>query len=84
MNENAQKVQTVMNILAGLTPRVDQVSTLAQPIAYCVNLLADVRDALKEAATAEEKPKNKLDNLSDEEREGILNHAKEVFGNPAE
>lgn len=46
MNENAQKIQTAMNILAGLTPRVDQVTTLAQPIAYCVNLLADVRDAL--------------------------------------
>lgn len=57
MNENAKKVQTVMNILAGLTPRVDQVSTLAQPIAYCVNLLADVRDKLKEPAEAAEAPK---------------------------
>lgn len=53
MNENAQKIQKVMNILAGLTPRVDQVSTLAQPIAYCVNLLADVRDALKKLAETE-------------------------------
>lgn len=54
MKENAQKIQTVMNILAGLTPRVDQVSTLAQPIAYCVNLLADVRDALKKTAEKQE------------------------------
>lgn len=53
MNENAQKIQQAMNILAGLTPRVDQVSTLAQPIAYCVNLLADVRDALKKLAETE-------------------------------
>ena len=58
MNENAQKIQTVMNILAGLTPRVDQVSTLAQPIAYCVNLLADVRDKLKEPAETAEAEKN--------------------------
>ena len=50
MNENAQKIQTAMNILAGLTPRVDQVATLAQPIAYVVNLLADVRDALNKPA----------------------------------
>ena len=54
MNENVQKIQTAMNILAGLTPRVDQVSTLAQPIAYCVNLLADVRDALKKPAETQE------------------------------
>lgn len=53
MNENAQKIQTAMNILAGLTPRVDQVATLAQPIAYCVNLLADVRDALSKPAETE-------------------------------
>lgn len=57
MNENAQKIQKVMNILAGLTPRVDQVSTLAQPIAYCVNLLADVRDNLKAPAETAEAPK---------------------------
>lgn len=53
MNENAQKIQTAMNILAGLTPRVDQVATLAQPIAYVVNLLADVRDALNKPAETE-------------------------------
>lgn len=57
MNENAQRIQQVMNILAGLTPRVDQVSTLAQPIAYCVNLLADVRDNLNAPAETAEAPK---------------------------
>ena len=57
MNENAQKIQQAMNILAGLTPRVDQVSTLAQPIAYCVNLLADVRDKLNAPAETAEAPK---------------------------
>lgn len=56
MNENAQKIQTAMNILAGLTPRVDQVATLAQPIAYVVNLLADVRDALSKPAETEAAP----------------------------
>ena len=44
---NAEKIQRIMNILAGLTPRVDQVTTLSQPIAYCVNALADIRDELK-------------------------------------
>ena len=57
MDENAQKIQTAMNILAGLTPRVDQVATLAQPIAYVVNLLADVRDALNKPAETEAAPK---------------------------
>lgn len=56
MDENAQKIQTAMNILAGLTPRVDQVATLAQPIAYVVNLLADVRDALSKPAETEAAP----------------------------
>ena len=56
MDENAQKIQTAMNILAGLTPRVDQVATLAQPIAYVVNLLADVRDALSKPAETETAP----------------------------
>lgn len=54
MNENTQKIQQAMNILAGLTPRVDQVATLAQPIAYVVNLLADVRDSLQKPAETEE------------------------------
>ncbi len=44
---NADKIQRVMNILSSLTPRVDQVSTIAQPIALCVNELCDVRDDLK-------------------------------------
>lgn len=57
MDENAQKIQTAMNILAGLTPRVDQVATLAQPIAYVVNLLADVRDKLNAPAETAEVPK---------------------------
>ena len=47
MNENAEKIQKCMNILAGLCPRVDQVATISQPIACVVNLLADVRDSLK-------------------------------------
>ncbi len=46
MDDMIRKIQTAMNILSGLTPRVDQVATIAQPIAYCVNLLADVRDSL--------------------------------------
>lgn len=56
MDENAKKIQTAMNILAGLTPRVDQVATLAQPIAYVVNLLADVRDALNAPPETEAAP----------------------------
>lgn len=56
MNENIQKIQHAMNILAGLCPRVDQVNTLAQPIAYVVNLLADVRDALQPPAEKPEEP----------------------------
>lgn len=55
MNENAQKIQQAMNILAGLTPRVDQVATIAQPIAYVVNMLADVRDSLQKPASDEPK-----------------------------
>lgn len=55
MTENAQKIQQCMNILAGLCPRVDQVSTIAQPIAYVVNLLADVRDSLKKPDETEPK-----------------------------
>lgn len=53
---STEKIQRVMNILAGLTPRVDQVTTLAQPIAYCVNLLADVRDKLNAPAETAEAP----------------------------
>lgn len=55
---NTEKIQRVMNILAGLTPRVDQVTTLAQPIAWCVNELAGVRDELKQQSepTDGEKP----------------------------
>ena len=51
-------IQLVMNVLAGLCPRVDQYATLTQPIAFCVNKLADVRDSLNkptENAKAEEK-----------------------------
>lgn len=55
MTENAQKIQQCMNILAGLCPRVDQVSTIAQPIAYVVNMLADVRDSLKKPDETEPK-----------------------------
>lgn len=57
MDNNVQKIQQAMNILAGLTPRVDQVATLTQPIAYVVNLLADVRDSLQKPATDEPEPK---------------------------
>ena len=53
MDNNVQKIQTAMNILSGLTPRVDQVATLAQPIAYVVNLLADVRDELQKPISDE-------------------------------
>lgn len=56
MNEQALKIQQAMNILAGLTPRVDQVATLIQPIAYVVNLLADVRDSLQKPASDEPEP----------------------------
>ena len=56
MNENAKQSQKVMNILAGLTPRVDQVATIAQPIAICINTLADVRDKLNEPAKTIENP----------------------------
>jgi hypothetical protein len=49
---NADKIQRVMNILSSLTPRVDQVSTIAQPIALCVNELCDVRDDLKKQQAA--------------------------------
>ena len=56
MNENIQKIQQAMNILAGLTPRVDQVATIAQPIAYVVNLLADVRDDMQKHAEKPEEP----------------------------
>ena len=44
---NVDRIQRVMNILSSPTPRVDQVSTIAQPIALCVNELCDVRDDLK-------------------------------------
>ncbi len=45
---NTEKIQRVMNILSSLTPRVDQVATIAQPIAFCVNELCDIRDELKQ------------------------------------
>lgn len=54
---NAEKIQRVMNILAGLTPRVDQVTTIAQPIAWCVNELASVRDELKQQSEPTEPEK---------------------------
>jgi len=57
MDNSIQKIQQAMNILAGLTPRVDQVATIAQPIAYVVNLLADVRDALQTPDKKPEEPK---------------------------
>ena len=53
MNENAERIQKCMNILAGLCPRVDQVATITQPIAAVVNLLADVRDKLNEKTETE-------------------------------
>ena len=54
MNESAQKIQQVINILAGLTPRVDQVATISTPIAHCINMLVDVRESLN---NQEESPK---------------------------
>ena len=43
-----EKIQQAMNILAGLCPRVDQVSTISIPAANAINLLADARDKLIE------------------------------------
>lgn len=56
--EITKKIQTAMNILAGLCPRVDQVATITQPIAAVVNLLADVRDALIKADETQETEEN--------------------------
>lgn len=82
MNENTQKIQQAMNILTVLRPQVGDYYTIATPIKDVVNLLADVRNSLQKLAETENGQQNKLDHLSDEEREGILNHAKEIFGNP--
>lgn len=49
-----KEIQSVMNILAGICPRVDQINTISQPIAYCVNKLADVRDSLQKPDEIEE------------------------------
>lgn len=57
MNENqVQKLDKVIAIIRGLCPRVDQYGTLAQPLAYCVNELIDVRDGLQKPET--DKPEN--------------------------
>ena len=54
--DKIQKIQRVMNILSGLTPRVDQVATIAQPIAFCVNELCDIRDDLKQQESTTNEP----------------------------
>lgn len=53
-----KEIQLVMNILAGLCPRVDQYATLIQPIAFCVNKLADVRDNLQKQVSDEPEEPN--------------------------
>ena len=52
-----KEIQMVMNVLASLCPRVDQYATLTQPIALCVNKLADVRDDMQKQAEKPEEPK---------------------------
>ena len=52
-----KEIQLVMNVLAGLCPRVDQYATLTQPIAFCVNKLADIRDDMQKTAEKTETPK---------------------------
>ena len=52
-----KEIQLVMNVLAGLCPRVDQFATLTQPIAFCVNKLADVRDDMQKHVEKPEEPK---------------------------
>lgn len=46
MDNNIQKIQNCMNILAGIRPRVDQLNEVTYPIVNVINALADVRDAL--------------------------------------
>lgn len=46
--EIADKLKRVIDTLSSLTPRVDQVATLSQPIAVCVNELVDVWKELRE------------------------------------
>lgn len=46
--ENVDKLKRVIDTLSSLTPRVDQVATLSQPIAVCVNELVDVWKELRE------------------------------------
>ena len=48
MDEIIGKIQQAMNILAGICPRVDQVTTISIPAAKAINLLADARDKLIE------------------------------------
>ena len=52
-----KEIEMVMSILAGLCPRVDQYATLARPMAYCVNKLADVRDDMQKSAEKPEETK---------------------------
>lgn len=48
MDEIIQKIQTAMNILCSIRPRVDQVNDITIPLVNVNNLLADVRDSLTE------------------------------------
>lgn len=57
MNENAQKIQKVINIISHLCPEVSQYSTISLPLALCVNELCDVRDKLNAPAETTEAPK---------------------------
>lgn len=56
MNENAQKIQNVINIISHLCPEVRQYSTISLPLAHCVNELCDVRDKLNAPAETAEAP----------------------------
>ena len=54
MNDNINKLQQAINILAGLNARVDQVNTIVVPAVNVMNILNDVRNSLK---TEEDKKK---------------------------
>lgn len=45
-NKEIQKLQQVINILAGLNARVDQVNTIVIPAVNAMNTLTEVRDSL--------------------------------------
>lgn len=56
MNENIQKIQQCMNILAGIRPRVDQLNDITIPIVNVINAMADLREELKAQEQKAAKP----------------------------